>query len=456
MPYEPNSEGADPQSEFSRALEALAAELEASGSPAPAKRERTIPTSSYTLGGKRMRGERPMTPQEETMADNPALQMGRDAGAFASRAINAAGLGIPGIIVNALSPDAAAAIHENESLANPGVGAVGSGVGMIGAGGPLNALGRMGSAGVRAFSELPMFAKGAAVALPALASSSEAGRDVQPRDYEPPGLGFELMNIAKKVVGHGGAPDAERPLTQDEFRTQRRQLQPKTRSEYTESEVDKIRNSAMYQDAGAKQRANMENAARSNAEKLYAGYQQDVADEGKRIDREYGDYVTGWNKQRQEYIDKPFAERHAYAASAMTWGGPVLSAIGARLGLRAINQKGAEIAEAGAAARKSGDMAALADAIVKADKNAPRSAMYRGAVLGEASAIPVELRAGADFIDKKTLPTDSKAQQNAERKMSLENLPGYLGGMALDYGSGLIGTGAGALYSGRSRTLRKL
>ncbi len=426
--------------DFDTALAALADEIART-------QQRTVPTSSHTLGGKRMRGERPMTPQERTMADNPALQMGRDAGAFASRGINAAGLGLPGIIVNALSPEAGAAIRENEDLANPGVGAVGSGVGMLGASGPLNALGKGAGAAWRAFSEMPALVKGGTVAAPVLATPTEAAKDVKPKDYEPRGLGSELMGVAKQVVGLGGAPDAERPLSQDEFRAQRRQLQPKSRSDYIESEVDKVRNLPSYQDAGQKQRTNMENSARSNAEKLYSGYQQDVTDEGKRIDKEYGDYVEGWKKQRQEYIDKPFAERHPTAATVMTWGAPVLSAFGTRLGLKAINQKGVDIAEKGATAAAGNDMRGVADAIIKADKYAPRAAAGRAAVIGESAALPVELRAAADYADKKTLPSDSKAQQAAASKLSLENLPGYMGGMALDFGSGLIGAGSGALYN---------
>ena len=409
--------------DFKALLDELAAEL-AKGHPSDRPQARTVPTHSYTLGGKRMSGERPMTPQEETMADNPAIQMGRDAGAFASRGINAAGLGIPGVIVNALAPEAGAAIRRNEDLANPGVGAAGSGVGMLGASGPLNALGRGGSAALRAFSELPMFVKGGAVAVPAMTASTEAAKDTQPKDYEPPGLGSELMTVAKKIVGMGGASDAERPLTQDEFREQRRQLKPKSAPEFINDELAAVRASKNYQESeSAGKRANLMKEAQSNAEKLYAGYQKSVVDEGARIDKEYGDYVKGWQQQRKEYIDKPFAERHPNAALGMTVGGPIASAVGTRLGLRAINQHGAEIAEAGETARKANDMMGLANSIVKADKYAPRAAAGKAAVLGEASAFPVELRAGADYIDKKTLPHDSKAQQDAERKLSLENLP---------------------------------
>jgi hypothetical protein len=396
-----------------------------------------------TLGGQRMAGSRPMTPQEQTMLEEPWVQMGRDAGAFASRGVNAAGFGLPGVALDYAAPNILAGIRENEALANPGVSELGTAAGI--AASPVNAL--IGRAG-QAFASLPRWAQGGAAAAPVLATPTEATKDVKPRDYEAPGLGSELMDVAKKIVGMGGAPDAERPLSQDEFRTQRRQMQPKSATDFINDELAATRASPAYQESNsAGKRANMMKEAQANAEKLYAGYQKSVADETARIDREYGDYVTGWKQQRQEHIDKPFAERHPTAANVMTWGGPFASAVGTRFGLKAINEKGAEIARAGATARQADNMTGLADAIVKADKYAPRAALGRAAVVGEAAALPVELRAGADYVDKKTLPPDSKAQQAAENKLTLANIPNYLGGMALDFGSGLIGAGTGGLYN---------
>ncbi len=404
-----------------------------------------VSSPTQTLGGQRMPGSRAMTVQEQTMLEQPWVQMGRDAGAFASRGVNAAGFGLPGVALDYAAPNILAGIRENEALANPGVSEIGTAAGI--AGSPVNALMRgIGRAG-EAFASLPRWAQGGAASAPVLATPTEATKDVKPRDYEPPGLGSELMDVAKKIVGMGGAPDAERPLSQDEFRTQRRQMQPKSATDFINDELAATRASPAYQESNsAGKRANMMKEAQANAEKLYAGYQKSVADETARIDREYGDYVTGWKQQRQEHINKPFAERHPTTALTMTVGGPVLSAIGTRYGLKAINQKGEDIAAAGATARSNGDMTALADSIIKADKYAPRAALGRTAVVGEASAFPVELRAGADYIDKKTLPRDSKAQQDAESKLSLANLPNYLGGMALDFGTGLIGAGAGSLY----------
>ena len=390
---------------------------------AVAPEPRRVSSPTQTLGGQRMPGSRAMTIQEQTMLERPWVQMGRDAGAFGSRAVNAAGLGLPGIALDYAAPNALAGIQENEALANPGVAVAGTLAGMAPAAMAANALGRgIGKAG-EAFASLPWWARGGAVAAPAAALPSEAGPPgVAAKDYEPPGLwselGMPLLNAAKNMVGlGGGAPDAERPLSQDEFRTQRRQLQPKSAADFINSELAATRASPAYQESNsAGKRANMMKEAQANAEKLYAGYQKSVAEEGARIDKEYGDYVKGWQKQRQEYIDKPFAERHPTAATAMTWGGPIVSGVGTRFGLKAINQKGAEIAKAGAAAREVDDMTALADAIVKADKYAPRAAVGRTAVIGEAAALPVELRAAADYADKKTLPHELESAAGSRKE----------------------------------------
>ena len=304
-----------------------------------------------------------------------------------------------------------------------------------------NALGKgIGRVG-EAFASLPRWVQGGAIAAPAAALPSEAGPPGSPaKDYEPQSLAREIWNALPGV-----SVQDERPLTQDEFRQQRRQLQPKSRADYIQSEVDKIRASERYQMAGKSLRANLENEARANAEKLYGGYQQDVADETTRIDREYGDYRTGWDTQRSEHLNKQFVERHPTTGMALTVGGPVLSGLFTRGIFGKVNKLGEEIAAAGNTARASDDMRALADSIVRADRYATYAPITKAATAVKTSAIPVELRMTGDIIDKKGLPPDSGARIAAEERMA--DLPAYLSGMGYDVGSGAIGTGTGALWA---------
>lgn len=84
-----------------------------------------VSAPTQTLGGKRMDGARPMTIQEKTLREDPLKQMGRDAGAFASNAINTAGMGVPGIVLDTVAPEGVSkAVRDNEALAT-GIGNVG-------------------------------------------------------------------------------------------------------------------------------------------------------------------------------------------------------------------------------------------------------------------------------------------------------------------------------------------
>jgi hypothetical protein len=148
--------------------------------------------------------------------------------------------------------------------------------------------------------------------------------------------------------------------------------------------------------------------------------------------------------------DRPFAERHPNWALGMTIGGPIASGLFAKAGLDKINNVGRAAAEAAGAARKTGDMGEMAKQLVKGQNWEKWQRPAKALVLGEAAAIPAELRAMGDFIDKKTLPADSKARQAIEEKMKLENMPSYLANMGLDVVSGAIGAGTGGLLARKS------
>jgi len=112
MPFDiPQNDPAPPVQPFDVALkelvealgEAPAAQALVEGGASPreavqaveqaAAAPRRVSAPTHTLSGQRMPGSRAMTVQEQTMLERPWVQMGRDAGAFSSRAINTAGFG---------------------------------------------------------------------------------------------------------------------------------------------------------------------------------------------------------------------------------------------------------------------------------------------------------------------------------------------------------------------------
>ena len=310
------------------------------------------------------------------------------------------------------------------------------------AAGPLGKV--IGAAG-QGFMHLPKAVRGLAALLAGgTMSSSEAQNTNKPQDYEPRSLWQEILAALPS-----GKEDDQRPLTRDEFMQQRRKLQPKTQAEYTEKEVDKVRGSERYQGAGQTLRKNLENEARANAEKLYAGYKQSVTDEANALQGEYTQYRSGWDDQRKEHLSKQFVERHPKTGLALTVGGPVVSALATRGIFGKVNKMGAEIAATGKTARAADDARGLADSIVKADKYATYAPTVKAATAIEAAAIPAELRMTADIIDKKSLPPDAPAREAAEQRMS--DIPKYGMGMGYDVLSGLIGTGTGSLWA-KART----
>lgn len=159
---------------------------------------RTVPNPNYTLGGRRMEGRRPMTIQEQTMADNPALQMGRDAGAAASSAVDAAGFGLPGVLLDYAAPNVLAGIRENEALANPGVPFAGSIAGSMAA--PVNSLARGAGAAADLMRAAPKTSTAALGIGGVLTTPSEAGKaTLDPRQDQIGDLRKE-QDAARKIL----------------------------------------------------------------------------------------------------------------------------------------------------------------------------------------------------------------------------------------------------------------
>lgn len=431
--------GATPQQATQAAVETVA-------QAAPPK-PRTVSAPVYTLGGRRMEGVRTMTPQEVRMQDNPAAQMGIDAGAALSRGVNAAGLGLPAIAMEAFAPNALAGIRENEANANMVARGVGDLVGGVSA--PVGTIGRGvvggGKAALEAFNAMPTAGKfgtafGAAAALPSEAATPE---NTKPNDFTPPSLWQEAVATVKNAL-MGQEPGTDQPLTLDEFKQARRTIQPKTYEAILAEEKDKVKTDPTYI-YGPRQRAALEQKAEKNAQLRSQASQGDLTAQEKRLDGEYEAYRQGWQKQRDEFYNRQFSERNPKTAMAMTIGGPLLSAAATKGIFGKIDKAGADIAAAANTARTSDDMLGLAENLIKADRYRVAAPVGKALTVAEATALPAELRMMQDVIDKKGLPPTAGARKAAEERMA--DIPSYAAGMGWDLVSGLIGTGTGGLLN---------
>jgi hypothetical protein len=232
-------------------------------------RGRSVPVPVRTLGGRRMQGARPMTPQEEQMADNPAIQMGRDAGALASRGINSAGMGLPGLMLDYASPDTLAAILRNEELANPGVTAIGSAAGVIPGLAPKAAMTALGGA----------YGLAGAADLGAFDSSAEA--QAKKGGTSLPGLAPDQMaayNAAEKKLAAGKFKNAaDRRQTEDLLRDLREISKDFQKTE----NASKI---GLKTDADKKKQGEYDRAV---------GYAESLRDKELARDRRFSDTNTG-------------------------------------------------------------------------------------------------------------------------------------------------------------------
>ena len=151
-------------------------------------------------------------------------------------------------------------------------------------------------------------------------------------------------------------------------------------------------------------------------------------------------------RQRTE-LDQPFASRHPYAAPVLPFLGTALAALTSRYGLGKIAGKGDQLMEAFTAAKKSGDtleMSDLANQLASWKRWAP---VKQTAAIGVPATFPVDTRVAGDVIDRYGLPPDSKAQQAAAKRTSVENLPQYLKDNALPIMSGIAGSLGGMKWA---------
>lgn len=177
-----------------------------------------------------------------------------------------------------------------------------------------------------------------------------------------------------------------------------------------------------------------------------------IADMQRRNSPEYQMELEQKRKEQEEaelreFQNKPFVERYPTAAAALTYGAPIASGVLAGTAIGKLNRMGRMLAESADKARKAGDMQEFANLANRAHRFQQMAPVAKGAAVAEAALLPAELRAGADFIDKKALPPWSEARKAAEEKMTLENLPNYLSSMGLDVLSGAIGASTGGLMS---------
>jgi hypothetical protein len=184
--------------------------------------------------------------------------------------------------------------------------------------------------------------------------------------------------------------------------------------------------------------------AKTSAKGTWEASQATIPQEDTRIEADWNAYNQDFEDKRIRELSKGFSERNPGAATAMTLGGGLAAGLLTRGVFNKVNAYGMDLAKQAEKAYAKGDMAKYAQVASKAadwEKNAPW--MKGGTAVG-AATIPADLRMLTDVIDKKLLPEDAPARQRAEEKMSLENLPSYLGGFGWDVFSGGVSAFTGS------------
>lgn len=170
----------------------------------------------------------------------------------------------------------------------------------------------------------------------------------------------------------------------------------------------------MYLDAQAKAEA-----ARAEV----AGLDKLISDENKKNDPEYirqqreADLASAQAAKDAE-LDKPFAERHPWISTGMTLAGPLAAGAMAKYGMGKIASKGESLMADLLKAKEAGNVTDIADTAAKMQQWSRWAPTKQATVLGASAAIPLELRAAGDNIDKYALPTKSEAQQDAAERLS--------------------------------------
>jgi hypothetical protein len=178
-----------------------------------------------------------------------------------------------------------------------------------------------------------------------------------------------------------------------------------------------------------------------------AGLDRMIADENKKTDPEYIRQQEIADRQAEQdakdaELDKPFSERHPYISTGMSLAGPVAAGALAKYGMGKIAKKGESLMADMLKAKEAGNVTDIADtaaAMKQWNKWAP---VKQTGVLGASAAVPLELRAVGDNIDKYALPEKSKAQQAAAER--LDDPWGYVKSSIPLIVSGAVGAGVGS------------
>lgn len=374
-----------------------------------------MPTMAEFLEGRRVPPVIPLSdagplPGQPIPEGDLAAELGATGRAMRSMAVSALDpMGIPSWLVGLVSPEARDAIRaQYEGEAVPAL------AGQLLSGGPVAKGAQMAAGAVgNALSRVPkgVTMSAALLGLP-FATASEAG------DGSENPLHGLLTDRASKV--------RQRDEALAEAKRQERTGRG-PRWEAAMSEVNRLENELAALDSMI---ADMQ---RRNSPE----YQMELEQKRKEMEE----------AEQREFQNKPFVERYPTAAAALTYGAPIASGVLAGTAIGKLNRMGRMLAESADKARKAGDMQEFANLANRAHRFQQMAPWAKGAAVGEAALLPAELRAGADFIDKKALPPWSEARKAAEEKMTLENLPNYLSGMGLDVLSGAIGASTGGLMS---------
>jgi len=117
-------------------------------------------------------------------------------------------------------------------------------------------------------------------------------------------------------------------------------------------------------------------------------------------------------------LDQPFQARHPTLATALALGAPAASGVLAATGLGRVASKGKSLLAELLQARQAGDVAKITETAAALDKWQKAAPVKQALAIGVPSTLPADARAMGDLVDRYSLPNTSKAQNEAEERLS--------------------------------------
>lgn len=117
-------------------------------------------------------------------------------------------------------------------------------------------------------------------------------------------------------------------------------------------------------------------------------------------------------------LDQPFQARHPTLATALALGAPAASGVLAATGLGRVANKGKSLLAELLQAREAGDVLKMTERAASLDKWQKNAPMKQALAIGVPSTLPADARAMGDLVDRYSLPNTSKAQNEADERLS--------------------------------------